>query len=63
MLLINNRMIPIGSKVRVNGYTEIHTITAIVGGYGYITSYTRVYDGRTVLMENLYVPVSFVSVI
>lgn len=52
-------MFQIGSNIRVRGYSETHTITGIVDGYGYITSYNAEYNGRTVLIENLYVPFNF----
>lgn len=54
-------MLPIGSNIHVKGHSEIHKITGIVSGYGYITCYPAVYQGRPVLMENLYIPFKFVS--
>jgi hypothetical protein len=56
-------MLPIGSNIHVKGYSEIHKITGVVGDYGYITCYPAVYQGRPVLMENLYVPLKFASAV
>lgn len=52
-------MFQIGSNIRLTGYSETHIITGNVGSYGYITSYNAECNGRTVLMENLYVPFKF----
>jgi hypothetical protein len=56
-------MFSIGSRIRVSGYNEIHTITGIVDDYGYVTSYIAFHEGRPVIMENLYVPLRFASAI
>lgn len=56
-------VLSIGSQIKVQGYTEIHTITSVIAGFGYMTSYTAMFEGRHVNMDGLYVPFKFVLAI